>query len=628
MLHDLDLVSVQEVRTKVDKAHAAFQQFRGYTQEQVDNIVEAMAAAGRANARRLAEMAVEETAMGNVESKLAKNLLCADLLPRRIRGMKTIGFIRKNEEEKVIEFAEPVGVVAAILPTTNPTSTAIYKSIVSIKSGNAVVLSPHPRAKGCTCATIDLLLQAAVSAGAPPDLIQCINNASMEGTNALMRHPRTSVILSTGGSGIVRAAYSSGKPAFGVGPGNVPVLIDETADIATSIRKVVEGKSFDYGTVCSSEQTIVAPASIKEQILGELRKHKAFFTSADQTKALARVLFNDKLIVTAECVGQAPQSIGKIAGFEVPADAPIIVAEIHGVGKQHPLSAEKLSPVLAVYFVKDFAAAVDACEGILKFGGLGHTCVIHSTSEANIYEYGRRMPAFRVLVNTPSPQGSTGITTNVLPSMTLGCGAMAGNITSDNVGPMHLLNIKRIAYAVRTPAEAFPDANNTAPATVGHAAVVSAVERFLASRGVKTTAPPSPSSAPVPPAAPKSAPVDSHAVAASVVDRFLVTRTASQLKAPSTCACSIQPPAQKPCAGTCACPAKGAEPAAAAPPPPPPAPPKAAEPPIQVTDFVCENDVRDAMRHSKKIFIGPKTIVTPAARELANQHDILVVARR
>lgn len=620
MLQDLDLVSVQEVRTKVDKAHAAFQQFRGYSQEQVDTIVEAMAAAGRANARRLAEMAVEETGMGNVESKIAKNLLCADLLPRRIRGMKTIGLIRRNEEEKVIEIAEPVGVVAAILPTTNPTSTAIYKSIVSIKSGNAVVLSPHPRAKGCTCATIDLLLQAAVSAGAPPDLIQCINNASMEGTNALMRHPRTSVILSTGGSGIVRAAYSSGKPAFGVGPGNVPVLIDETADIPTSIRKVVEGKSFDYGTVCSSEQTVVAPLSIREQILGELRKHKAFFVNADQAKALTRVLLNEKLIVTAECVGQSPQVIGKIAGFDVPADAPIIVAEIHGVGKQHPLSAEKLSPVLAVYFVNDFAAAVDACEGILKFGGLGHTCVIHSTDENRIYEYGRRMPAFRVLVNTPSPQGSTGITTNVLPSMTLGCGAMAGNITSDNVGPMHLLNIKRIAYAVRTPAEAFPDSNNSAPATVTHTAVVSAVERFLASRGVKTTPPPPP------PAAPRPAPVDSHSVAASVVDRFLVTRNAAQLKAPSTCGCAAKP--AEPCGATCNCPVKAAEQAAAPPPPPPPPPPKPAEPPVQITDFVCESDVRDAMRQSKKIFIGPKTIVTPAARELANQHDILVQARR
>ncbi|MBS1829867.1 MAG: aldehyde dehydrogenase family protein [Acidobacteria bacterium] len=620
MLQDLDLVSVQEVRTKVDKAHAAFQQFRGFSQEQVDAIVESMAAAGRANARRLAEMAVDETGMGNVESKVAKNLLCADLLPRRIRGMKTIGLIRRNEEEKVIEIAEPVGVVAAILPTTNPTSTAIYKSIVSLKSGNAVVHSPHPRAKGCTCATIDLMLQAAVSAGAPPDLIQCINNASMEGTNALMRHPRTSVILSTGGSGIVRAAYSSGKPAFGVGPGNVPVLIDESADIATAVKKVVEGKSFDYGTVCSSEQTIVAPLSIKEKILAELRRHNAFFANDEQAKALTRVLLNEKLIVTAECVGQSPQSIGKIAGFAVPADAPIIVAEIHGVGKQHPLSAEKLSPVLAVYFVKDFAAAVDACEGILKFGGLGHTCVIHATDESRILEYGRRMPAFRVLVNTPSPQGSTGITTNVLPSMTLGCGAMAGNITSDNVGPMHLLNIKRIAYAVRTPAEAFPDSAASAPASVAHGAVVSAVERFLASRGVKTVA-----AAPPPVARPVA--VDSHTVAASVVDRFLNQRSVAPAPAvSSTCGCAAKPVAAKPCGATCACSAKPAEPATAPAPPPPPQ--KPAEPPVQVTDFVCENDVRDALRQARKIFIGPKTIVTPAARELANQHDILVVARR
>lgn len=609
MLQDLDLISVQEVRTKVDKAYAAFQQFRGYTQEQVDHIVETMAAAGRANARRLAEMAVEETGMGNVESKVAKNLLCADLLPRRIRGMKTIGLIRENKEEKVIEIAEPVGVVAAILPTTNPTSTAIYKSIVSIKSGNAVVLSPHPRAKGCTCATIDLLLQAAVSAGAPHDLIQCINNASMEGTNALMRHPRTGVILSTGGSGIVRAAYSSGKPAFGVGPGNVPVLIDESADIPTAVRKTVEGKSFDYGTVCSSEQTIVAPVSIREKVLAELKAQRAYFATPDETKALARVLFNEKLIVTAECVGQSPQTIGKIAGFAVPAEAPIIVTEIQGVGKQHPLSAEKLSPVLAVYFVKDFEAALDACEGILKFGGLGHTCVIHASDEARIHAYGRRMPAFRVLVNTPSPQGSTGITTNVLPSMTLGCGAMAGNITSDNVGPMHLLNIKRIAYAVRTAAEAFPD-SGSAPvaATIDRAAVVSAVERFLASRGNSVA--PAPAALPATPVVAKT--TSTRDVAASVVDRFLGSRAgAAPTPVQSTCSCSFTP---KP-------PVKSAvqEPTPAS---------KVDESPVAITDFVCENDVRDAMRKSKKIFIGPKTIVTPAARELAAQHDILVVARR
>lgn len=606
MLQDSDLVSVQEVRTKVDKAHAAFQLYRGFSQEKVDAIVEAMAAAARAQARPLAEMAVQETGMGTVDGKVAKNLLCADLLPRRIRGMKTVGILRELKEERVIEIAEPVGVVAAVLPTTNPTSTAIYKTIVSLKSGNAVVHSPHPRAKGCTCATIDIMHRAAVEAGAPPDLIQCINNATMEGTNALMRHPRTSVILATGGSGMVRAAYSSGKPAFGVGPGNVPVLIDESADLTEAVAKVVEGKSFDHGTVCSSEQTMVAPVSLRDRILNELKARKAYLCSPDQGRILARILLNDKLIVNADCVGQSPESIARKAGFDVPAGTSILVVEIGGVGKEHPLSAEKLSPVLAVHFVADFAAGVNACEGILRFGGLGHTCCIYAKDDARILEYGRRMPAFRVLVNTPTPQGSTGITTNVQPSMTLGCGAMAGNITSDNVGPQHLYNIKRIAYAVRTPQEAFPDSANTQPAagSVDHTAVASAVERFLASRGITVA------SAPGPPPVAKPAPrIDTYSIAASVVDRFLGAKPAPTPPVPSTCGCSLPKPAAPP-------------PVVAAPPPPPP--PAA----IAITDFVCEADVRMAMREKRKIFIGPKSIVTPSAREVAAQHDILVLAQR
>src|SRR6266852_4430377 len=236
MLQDQDLLSIQEVRTKVDSAYVAAKKFRSYTQEQVDAIVEAMGAAGRAEGWQLAEMAVEETGMGNAKSKLAKNLLNADLLPRSIRGTKTIGIIRELPEKKIIEIATPVGIVAAILPTTNPTSTAIYKAIISVKAGNAVVVSPHPRAKKCTCATIDVLYQAALAAGAPEDLIVCINNPTIEATNALMRHEKTGVILATGGSGIVKAAYSSGNPAYGVGPGNVPVLLDVSADIPEAIR--------------------------------------------------------------------------------------------------------------------------------------------------------------------------------------------------------------------------------------------------------------------------------------------------------------------------------------------------------------------------------------------------------
>jgi acyl-CoA reductase-like NAD-dependent aldehyde dehydrogenase len=245
MLEDKDLVSIQEVRTKVEKAYAAWLKYRTYSQEQVDAIVERTAAAGRANAKKLAEIAVEETGYGNVKDKIVKNLLNADFLARKMRGMKTIGLLREIPEERMVEYAVPVGVVAAILPTTNPTSTAIYKILISLKAGNAIVLSPHPHAVRCTCATADLLYRAALEAGAPEDIVQCLGHASIDGTNALMRHERTGVILSTGGHGIVRAAYSSGKPAFGVGPGNVPVLIERTADVPDAIAKVIEGKSFD-----------------------------------------------------------------------------------------------------------------------------------------------------------------------------------------------------------------------------------------------------------------------------------------------------------------------------------------------------------------------------------------------
>jgi acetaldehyde dehydrogenase (acetylating) len=574
MLADKDLVSIQEVRTKVEKAYTASQKYRHYNQEQVDAIVEHMAAAARGASQRLAELAAEETGYGNAKDKLAKNLLCADLLPRRMRGLKTIGVIRELPEEKVTEIGVPVGVVAAILPTTNPTSTAIYKSLVSLKAGNAIVLSPHPNAKRCTCETAGMLYNAALEAGAPEGIIECITTPTLEATNALMRHERTGVILSTGGHGIVKAAYSSGKPAFGVGPGNVPVMLERTADVADAIGKIVDGKSFDFGTVCSSEQAVVAEAPLRDRVIAELKARKAYLCNDAQKEALGKLLLTPNWTVNPKCVGQPAPKIAQMAGFEVPADTPILVVELTGVGKQHPLSAEKLSPVLSLYSVKDFAEGLDVCESLLRFGGLGHTCVIHSRDDARIREYGLRMPAFRVLVNTPAPQGSTGITTNVFPSMTLGCGAMAGNITSDNIGPLHLINIKRIAYAVRKPEEAF-EVPAAAPAAVSRGTVIAAVEKYLASRGV-TSAPSS--------------------NVAGIVDRFLSTKKAGG-------------------GGTGGSPVRWT-----AGDPPAPQPPIAA--------FVCENDVREAMQGSRKIYVGPKTIVTPSARDLGDQFGILVLAQR
>jgi len=591
MLADKDLVSIQETRSKVEKAYAAWQKYRSYSQEQVDAIVERMAAAGRTHARRLAELAVEETGYGNAKDKLAKNLLCADFLPRKMRGMKTVGVIRELPDERVVEIAVPVGVVAAILPTTNPTSTAIFKILISLKAGNAIVVSPHPNALRCTCETVDVLYRAALEAGAPEDVIGCVTTTTLESTKELMHHERTGVILSTGGHGIVKAAYSSGKPAFGVGPGNVPVLIERTADVADAVRKIIEGKSFDYGTVCSSEQAIVAEEALRDRILAELKSQRTFFCDAQQKEALGKLLLTPNWTVNPKCVGQPATKIAQMAGFEVPPDTPVLVVAMDGVGKQHPLSAEKLSPVLALYFVKDFAAGVEMCRSLLRFGGLGHTCVIFSQDDAKIRQFALEMPAFRVLVNTPAPQGSTGITTNVFPSMTLGCGAIAGNITGDNIGPLHLINVKRLAYAVRKPEEAFeiPPAQagaaaspKTAPASssmIDRETLVTAVEKYLNARGFTTGTQPG--------AVPKAS------VAAEVVDRFLSTRR-SQPPTPSP-----QTPATPP-----------------------------AVPEISISGFVCEADVRAAIEGGQKIYIGPKTIVTPSARELGDRFDILVLAQR
>ncbi|SRR5579883_287233 len=592
MLQDQDLLSIQEVRSKVEQAYAAWQKYLSYSQEQIDSIVEAMAAAARAHSRRLAGLAVEETGYGNPRDKHIKNLLACDILPRRLRGMKTVGVLRELPEEKIVEIGVPVGVVAAILPTTNPTSTAIYKTIISLKAGNAVVVSPHPRAHGCTCETVAVLDQAARQAGAPEGLVQCVGTATLEGTQALMRHERTSVILATGGSGIVKAAYSSGKPAFGVGPGNVPVLIDRSADIEDAVAKVVAGKSFDYGTVCSSEQAIVAEEPLRERIVAALRAQKAYLANDAQKEALAKLLILPNWTVNPKCVGQAPQKIARMAGFEVPAETSIICAEIAGVGKQHPLSAEKLSPVLSLHFVKDFANAVETCYALLKFGGLGHTAVIYARDEARVRQFALRVPAMRVLVNTPSPQGSTGITTNLQPAMTLGCGAAAGNATSDNVGPLNLINVKRLAYAVRDAREAFeaPIETSMSAAAAGAGSVdrgmvSAAVERYLAARGIGTV---------------KRDAAAASSLAAQVVDRFLSGRTTR--KARDSAPAPAPPPVSAP-----------------------PAPAEIAAP--MVMDFVCEADVRAAIRDGRKIYIGPKTIVTPSARELAAPSDILVVAQ-
>ncbi|MGC8759004.1 MAG: aldehyde dehydrogenase family protein [Bryobacteraceae bacterium] len=619
MPHEPDALSLEEVRAKVDQAYAAWLDYRHFSQEQADAVVEAVAAAGRAESRRLAAMAVDETGMGNVEDKTAKNLLCTDILPRSMRGLRLLGLLRELPAERVTEIGVPVGVVAAICPTTNPTSTAFFKILISLKAGNAVVLSPHPRAKECTCAAAGIAMEAAEKAGAPRGLIQCLERPTLEATQALMKHPKTALILATGGSGMVRAAYSSGKPAYGVGPGNVPIWLDPSADVAEAVRLVVEGKKFDYGTVCSSEQTLVAERRMREAVLDALRANGAYLMSDAERAAVEKTLFAGGTRVRGECVGKSPQKIAEMAGFSVPVGTKILAGEIAGIGKEFPLSAEKLSPVLALYWVDDFEAGVRACEAILHFGGIGHTAVIHARDEAKVSEFARRVSAFRVLVNTPAPQGSVGITTNLQPSMTLGCGAIGGNVTSDNVGPQHLVNIKRVAWAVRTPEEATGRSDSGMKA-MDRAVLAAAVARILAERGV-TVKPAGAEdavraalpggAAPAAGSGPAGKEVTREAVEAAV-DRFL----GGQAAAPA-----------------CACPhgAEKREEAAAAgagQAPPPEKPPEPPAPKIEIVDFVCEADVREAIAKKKKIFIGKKTIVTPAARDAASGEEVLIMTER
>ncbi len=645
-LEDQDLRSVQEVRRKVALAYEAFLEFREFSQEQVDAIIDHAAAAARENSERLARLAVEETGYGNVRDKTIKNLLNCDVLHRAIRPLKTVGVIGEDHDRGILEIAEPVGVVAAILPTTNPTSTAFFKILIALKGRNAIVVSPHPRAVACTCEAASVLGEAAEAAGAPRGIVQCLTQATIEGTTALMRHERTSLILSTGGTGIVRAAYSSGKPALGVGPGNVAVLLERSADLDEAVAAVVEGKSFDYGTVCSSEQSVIAEEASREAVLAALEKHGAHLCDEAQSEALAKLLIGPSLRVNPDCVGQSPQRIAEMAGFRVPSGARVLVVELRGVGREHPLSAEKLSPVLGVLFVKDFSAGLAAAKSILNFGGRGHTCVIHSKDDDRIREFGLAMPAFRVLVNTPAPQGSTGITTNLSPSMTLGCGAMAGNITGDNVGPMHLVNIKRIAYKVRDVAAAFesdqaralfaggeavrgglgqgqepvppvPSAPAAAPeppvpqsgGAAGASKVTAAVRRYLSERGLGG----GPHRA-AEPAAGSSSPANG---AASVVDRFVAHRRPARVAA----GVAARRGASRAVVSGAAAPSTSARAAAYG---SATSVPSSSAPGPEAVPFVCEDDVRRAMVKQTKIYINAKTIVTPAARDLDDGYKVLV----
>jgi len=448
MLRDMDLQSIQEVRDYLEQAKSAQKIIAKMTQAEIDQIVESMANAARDEAERLAVMAVEETGFGNVPDKVTKNLFAANDVYNAIKDMKTVGIIRRDEQNRLWEVAHPVGVVAGIVPSTNPTSTVIFKALIAVKARNAIVFSPHPAAAKCTAEAAKIMQEAAERAGAPKGLISCITQPTLPATNELMKHKFTNVILATGGSAMVRAAYSSGKPAYGVGPGNVPVYIHESANIEKTVQLIVQSKTFDNGTICASEQALLVDQSIKEQVVSELKKQGAYFLNDDEKQKVESVIMVNGAL-NAKIVGKTPQVIAEMAGIEIPSDAKVLVAEETNVGKEYPFSIEKLSTILAFYTVKDMEEASHIAEELLNLGGLGHTLGIHAEDEKVVEVFTIDKPVSRVIVNTGTTFGGIGATVAIQPSLTLGCGSFGNNITSDNIGPQHLMNIKRVAYGIR-----------------------------------------------------------------------------------------------------------------------------------------------------------------------------------
>jgi acetaldehyde dehydrogenase (acetylating) len=481
---DKDLQSIQEARTLLQAAHDAWLKFENFTEEQVERILLEVSKTGIANAEPLGRLAVEETGYGNVEHKTLKNLFCADDVYRAIRPMKTVGIVSEDKEKKVFEVASPIGVIAAIIPSTNPTSTAIYKALIALKGRNAIVFSPHPSAAKCIGETAHLIAEAAERAGAPKGVVSCMKVPTMEGTQELMKNELTALILATGGTGLVKAAYSAGKPAFGVGPGNVPSYIEKTADLTKAVRDILTGKCFDNGTLCSSEQAIICDEAAKDTVLEELQKQGAHVCSYQEKAQLERTIQTPRRTLNTKIVGKAASKIAEMAGFGVPAGTRALVAHADGVGPEYPISMEKLSPILAFYVVKDWKEGCAKCIEILKFGGLGHTLSLHTRDDEVVRQFALYKPAFRICVNTPAALGAVGYTTNLFPSMTLGCGAAGGNITSDNISPLHLINLKRVAYGVRDVAAGPPPKTiaATATATGKRATIEHVVDQWLGGR--------------------------------------------------------------------------------------------------------------------------------------------------
>lgn len=440
-----DLRSRQEVRDLVEKAAQAQEILCTMEQEQIDKIVCALAKAGSAHAKELAELACQETGFGNAEDKTFKNNFASNSLYEVIRDQKTVGILREDTARQVWDVAVSVGVIAGIVPSTNPTSTVIYKAMISLKAGNAIVFSPHPGAKQCTIRTAAILAKAAEAAGCPTGAIGCITEPTMDAVDELMKHRLVRLILATGGSAMVRAAYSSGTPAIGVGAGNGPAYLHKSCDISQAVEDIIRSKTFDNGTVCASEQSIILERSIAAQAAKELQRQGCCILSREDGKKLAAILFRANGTMNPKIVGKTAAEIAKMAGIDAPG-AKVLIAQETDAGKEYPYSMEKLCPVLGLYTVEDEDAALALACKILRHEGSGHTFAIHANDDAVIRRFARHVPVSRFLVNTPAALGGIGASTGLFPALTLGCGAVGGSSSSNNIGPMDLINIRRVAW--------------------------------------------------------------------------------------------------------------------------------------------------------------------------------------
>ncbi|MDT7604880.1 MAG: hypothetical protein QOF61_2877 [Acidobacteriota bacterium] len=624
---DKDLVSVQQARDLVEAAHRAQVQLARFDQARVDRICEAMARAALREAARLGALAVEETGFGVADDKREKNRFAAEDVWNAFRNMRTVGVV--SESKDVVEIASPRGVVAGVIPSTNPTSTAIFKILIAVKSRNAIVLSPHPSAAKCINESARVMREAGVKEGLPADAIGCMTSATIEGTEALMKHKQTAIILATGGIGLVRAAYSSGKPAFGVGPGNVPVFVERTADVPIAVQNILTGKTCDNGTICASEQAVVADAPVARQVREEFARQGGHWLSAAEADQLARVVATPQRSLNPAIVGKSVEVIAKMAGLSVPQGTRCLMVDVGGVGREHPLSMEKLSPILAFYVEDGVERGAARCFEILSYGGMGHTAGVHTRSREVAIAYGREMPASRVVVNTPTTHGAIGFSTALPPSMTLGCGSWGGNVTSDNISPLHLMDIKRVAFETRAvPSKRPARAGAAQPATM-----------------TPSTSAPAPQ-----PVAAQGGRINREEVAA-IVDRFLAGRGASQTPAPlhTEMHASASPPPVESVneinpnwidTKSSAAPHAEAAPTArddgsnghAA-------TPQTTQPASQpvasgngsaqsstngrkAVDFVSEDDVRRAVQKGEKIYVNSKTIITPSAHDVGDPAEV------